>query len=132
MGTQVLSANDSLKGYYGGERIFINPTTKIQYTEGVREIAIKSQSFWFLDIIASYQKELRNEGFQVWKLEREYSYSLVNNMKVVGLRKSCFNIVCEDGNDKVLVKQHLIFSDFPFDEYTVWYIDGVLILPVEY
>ena len=31
MGTQVLSANDSLKGYHGGEKIFINPTTKIQY-----------------------------------------------------------------------------------------------------
>lgn len=132
MSTQVKNANDSLIGYHGGDQIFINRSTKIQYTEGVREIAIKSESYWFLDIIASYQNKLKNEAFQVWKLEREYSYTLINDTKVVGDRKNCFNVVCEDGNNRVLIEQHLLFSDFPFDEYTVWSIEGIILLPVEY
>lgn len=132
MNTQVLSANDSLKGYHGGEQFFIHPVTKMKYTEGIREIAKKYNSYWFLDIIGSYQEQLKNENFQSWKLEREYSYSVIENVKVVGQRKDSFNVVCDDGNDKVLIKQSIHFSDFPFDEYTVWCIEGVIILPVEY
>jgi hypothetical protein len=132
MNTQVLSANDSLKNYYGGEHLFNYPCNKIQYTEGISEIAKKTQSFWFLDIIASYQNKLHNEEFQVWKLEREYSYSVVDGVRVVGKRKDCFNVVCEDGNDNELIRQHIPFSDFPFDCYTVWCANGILYLPVEH
>jgi hypothetical protein len=132
MSTEVKNANDSLKGYHGGEQIFVSPVTKMKYTEGIREIAEKYNSYWFLDIIASYQEKLKNEEFQTWKLEREYSYSVVDDVRVVGQRKDSFNVVCDDGNDKVLIKQKIPFSDFPFDEYTVWCIEGVLILPIEY
>lgn len=132
MNTQVQKANDSLHGYCGGEQLFVNGVTKLQYTEGVKAIAINTESYWFLDIIASYQKKLREEGFQVWKLEREYSFTTVNEQKFVDERKDSFNVVCEDGNERVLIKQHIEFSDFTFDEYVVWCVDGVVLLPVEY
>lgn len=132
MSTQVRVANESLNGYFGGEQIYVNPSTNLKYTEGVRAIANNAESYWFLDIIASYQNKLKKEGFQVWKLEREYLYTIVNDVRFVTQRKNCFNVVCEDGNDNVLIKQYIPFSDFPFDIYTVWYIDDLVLLPVEY
>ncbi|WP_026715221.1 DUF6876 family protein [Flavobacterium daejeonense] len=132
MSAQVQNANDSLQGYCGGEQLFVNPVTKLKYTEGVKEIAKNTESYWFLDIIASYQKKLMEEGFQVWKLEREYSFTTVNDQKFIDERKDSFNVICEDGNNRILIKQHIEFSDFTFDEYTVWCVDGVVLLPVEY
>ena len=132
MNTQVMSANDILQDYTGGEQIYVNPSTKLKYTEGVRDITKKTESYWFLDLIASYQYMLKNAGFQVWKLEREYSFTVVDGVRVVGKRKDSFNVVCEDGNDNVLIKQHIHFSEFPFDNYIVWCIEGVVLLPVEY
>ncbi|OXA65258.1 hypothetical protein B0A67_24640 [Flavobacterium aquidurense] len=132
MSTKIQSANDSLKGYHGGEQLFFSPVTKINYTEGVREIAKKTESYWFLDIIASYQSKLKNEHFQVWKLERELAYTMVNGFKNIVQRKDCFNVICEDGNDNVLISQKIPFSDFCFDVYTLWYVNKVLLLPVEY
>lgn len=132
MSTQVMSANDILQGYTGGDQIYVNPSTKLKYTEGVRDITQKTESYWFLDLIASYQDKLKNAGFQVWKLEREYSFTVVDGVRVVGQRKDSFNVVCEDGNDNVLIKQHIHFSEFTFDNYIVWCIEGVVLLPVEY
>jgi hypothetical protein len=132
MSTKIQSANDSLIGYHGGDRLYFNPVTKIKYTEGVKELAAKTESYWFLDLIASYQYKMKNEDFQVWKLERELSYTLVNGIKNVIQRKNCFNVVCEDGNGRVLIQQEIPFSDFEFDTYTLWYINQVLLLPVEY
>ncbi len=132
MSTQVKNANDSMTGYRGGELSFINPLTKLKYTEGIKIVAEKTESYWFLDLIASYQNKLKNEGFQVWKLEREYSFTMVGDVRFVGQRKDSFNVVCEDGNDNVLIKQHIHFSEFPFDNYIVWCIEGVVLLPVEY
>lgn len=131
-GTQVLSANDSLKNYMGGEKFCRYGQTKIIYTMGVQEITEKSQSNWFLDIIYSYQSALRKEEFQVWKLEREYSFTTENGIKTVLARKDVFNVVCEDGNDNVLIKQRIEFSDFPFDEFTVWFQNETIYLPCEH
>lgn len=126
------NANNSLPGYFGGEIQYKNPVTKLLYTEGIRSIAQNSNSYWFLDIIASYQLTLGKEYFQVWKLEREYSYTKTDGAKSVLHRKDCFNVTCDDGNGKILVQQHIPFSDFEFDTYTVWCVDGVALLPIEY
>lgn len=126
------NANNSLPGYFGGETQYKNPVTKLLYTEGIKQIAQNSNSYWFLDIIASYQLTLGKENFQVWKLEREYSYTEEDGTKIINQRKNCFNVTCDDGNGNILQEQHIPFSDFEFDVYTVWCIDGMVILPVEY
>lgn len=132
MSTQVMSANENFNYCHGSEQIFINSFTQLKYTEGVREIAVKTESFWFLDLIASYQPELKNEPFQVWKLQREFAYQVVDGVKKVIQRKDVFNVVCEDGNDFILKKQRVEFSDFPFDIYVVWRVNGICLLPGEY
>lgn len=132
MNTQVKSANENFREFNGSEQLFKNPSTNLNYTEGVREISKSTESYWFLDIIASYQAKLKDESFQVWKLVREYTFSVVNDEKFVSERKDSFNVICEDGNDRILLKQHIHFSDFEFDEYIVWFVDGVALLPSEY
>lgn len=132
MNTQLKSANVSFAEFHGSEQLFINPSTKLNYTEGVRAVTQSTESYWFLDLIASYQPKLKDEYFQVWKLEREYSFSIVDGVKFVGQRKDCFNVVCDDGNNEILIKQHISFSDFKYDEYTVWCVDGVVLLASEY
>jgi hypothetical protein len=128
--SNITSANDFFCSF--GEQRFYNEVTNLHYTECVREIALYTESFWFLDIIASYQKKLVKQTFQVWKLEREFSYTEVNDVKIIQQRKDCFNVICEDGNSNVLLKQKIPFSDFAYDLYTVWHINSLVLLPSEY
>lgn len=89
-------------------------------TEGVLAVAQETKSFWFLDIISSHQiyKSVRNTPHQVWKLIR--------------IKDDKFKAICEDGNNNVVTSQDITFSDFKYDEYVVWLIGGVIMLPSEY
>lgn len=132
MSNLLLSANETLKGYHGGEIFFRHQLGKFIYSEGVQEIAKKHGVYWLLDIIASYQPKLKNEDFQVWKLQRDCKILTVNDIKTVTERTDSFLVVCEDGNDNILIKQEIEFSDFPFDTYTLWFQNETLYLPVEH
>lgn len=132
MSTTVLSGNESLKEYLGNDVIYKLGSSKLCYTEGVRTIAIDYESYWFLDVINSYQSNLKDEDFQVWKIEREYSFVMIENIKVVVQRKDKFKVTCDDGNGTVLLTQIIPFSDFYFDEYTVWLANNIIYLPSEH
>lgn len=145
MSTQVLNANETLQGFNGANQTFRNPMYNFVYTDGVRDFTKANNLFWFLTLIASHQNSVcwikngdlhvktvlnqQQQPFQVWKLERE----LVKNGKgEVVERKDSFLVSCSDGNGFVLKTQHVEFSDFPFDLYTVWLQEKVLLLPEEY
>jgi hypothetical protein len=132
MNKNVANANSLFLESNGTDQIFSNPLYNFNYTERIRDFAISSDSYWIMDIIASYQKSLMRQPFQVWKLEREYSYTIIDNIKVVIQRKAVFNIICHDGNNNILATQNIPLSDFEYDEYTVWLVDGLLLLPSEY
>jgi hypothetical protein len=96
-------------------------TGRILYTIGVQTVAEKCGAYWFLDIVASYQihDHVRNEPFQVWRLDRQ-----------TGRR---FVVTMTDGNTKSpLVRQEIEYSDFPDDTLELWCSDGVLLTPDEY
>lgn len=131
MSTEFLSANESLIGYNGTETIYKRDLMKLHYTIGVKTIAQDYHSYWFLDIIESYQKKLKNEDFQVWKLERDLVFLVVDGIKKVTERKDSFIVVCEDGNENILIQQKIPFSDFPFDFYNVWIQNNIIYLPSE-
>ena len=91
---------------------------KITYTEGVQYLAEKAGAYWLIDKVATLQlkKKIRAEEFQVWKL------------KVAGSKAS---LVCEDGNDNVVYREKIEFTDFPLDEITLWFENNVIMLPSE-
>ena len=92
---------------------------KIHLTEGADYIRNSCDSYWLFDIILSYQndKRLLNQHFQVWRLSK------FNDSGVV---------VCEDGNDNLLLKQVIEFTDFPLNSITFWLVQDVCMLPTEY
>lgn len=113
------NANDLLSGYIGGgdQYRYILGT---RLTEGAKAAADQFQCFWFLDVIASYQgsQNVRGEEFQVWKLKRTEGDKFI--------------VTCDDGNDNIIASQKIPFSDFPYDDLTIWLVHGVMMLPSEY
>jgi len=89
-----------------------------KFTDGVKYLAEKGGAFWFLDIISSYQIELKNVDFQIWGLK-------INKNK-------SGTITCTDLNEKRLIKQKIEYTDFPLDTIKLYLINGVLILTSEY
>ncbi len=112
------NANNEFSQYTGSDT-WHNYQFGMLLTDGALAFADKLGAFWFLDVIGSYQSGLRNQPFQVWKLQKN---KIGNGAKVT----------CEDGNNKVLRSQRIPFTDFPYDEGTIWFSEGVSLLPSEY
>lgn len=74
-------------------------------TDGVLTMANTFSCYWYIDIIASYQRQLKAEPFQVWTLTRTDDTAVVK---------------CTDGNDNVLVSQHIPYTDFKPTTATIW------------
>jgi hypothetical protein len=87
-------------------------------TDGAKALADNFQCYWFLDIIASYQAQLNNQPFQVWTMKKFEDGSAI--------------VKCTDGNDRVLQRQEIPFTDFKADECTLWVEGNVILLPSEH
>jgi len=95
--------------------------SKFVYTDGVRFLAQNAGggAYWLLEFIFSNQtnSKIQAEGFQVWKLSVEDSNA---TLKV------------EDGNDNEVISYKIGYTDFPLNDFTLWMINGALLLPSEY
>lgn len=114
-----------LDGFTGTENYYQHDFG-MKYTDGVKYLAEKAGAFWLIDLIASWQpkvlKEIKSRGernFQAWILSKTEK----------GFRARCTN-----GNDVYILHQDFEFSTFPADllPFTLWAIDGVMLLPSEY
>ena len=106
--------------------------TGIKYTDGIKYLADKTNCYWFIDIIASYQESYLNDAFgkvkdchfQIWKL------------KVIGKSESkqidALVTMREDTDEEPRVSQSVLYTDFPLDEIEVYCIDGIILLKSEY
>ena len=92
---------------------------KLLLTDGCHFVREQCEAYWLFDLIISHQlsPKVRNEPFQVWTLQH------LNNR---------WFITCHDGNNILLAKQHIEFSDFPLEHFVVWIEDGVALLPSEH
>ena len=110
------NANDQFREYNCSDTYY-KYNGFLVITEGVKALADRFQCFWFLDIVASYQPQLKNEEFQVWKLEKNGNSAVVT---------------CTNGNDRVLKTQKIGYTDFEADEATIWVEFGTALLPSEH
>jgi hypothetical protein len=99
---------------------------RVTYTDGVRHVAEAGGAYWLLDEIAliqPYEAKVQAEPFQVWTLK-------------VDAGSSRAELTCEDGGkggaSKVVYRKAIAFTDFPLPEITLWFTDGVILLPCEY
>ncbi|MDQ3111770.1 MAG: hypothetical protein M3R17_17920 [Bacteroidota bacterium] len=111
-----------LKNFHGTEQYHKHSLANgfiIVLTDGASYLREEAPCYWLFDFIAAYQthKDLRGQRFQVWKLEK---------------KNSSWEFSCEDGNENQLYSRKIEFSDFPLDAVTIWFVDGVAMLPSEY
>ena len=88
------------------------------FTDGIKALADNYEAYWLLDIVVSYQPELKGEEFQVWKLMKYDDGSAL--------------VECTNGNGKKLKAQVVPYTDFKADEATVWVEGNVILLPSEH
>jgi hypothetical protein len=118
----------TLAQFIGSESFYkFSPLFRALLTDGAQYVAETAGAFWLMDIIGSYQNQLRGEDMQVWKL--------IPNKTTSGAK-----VVCENGNKIEILSQRIPFTDFPFingEEFVLWAcrneFGGVTImLPSEY
>ena len=91
----------------------------VKFTDCVYFLAENAGAFWLIDLIGSYQHELRDIPFQLWELR-------VNDDKTAAIECR------EDTGMTTLVRQEIPYTDFPLEEIQLYCIDGILLLPSEY
>lgn len=92
---------------------------EILLTEGAMHLAEHGgrnfgTAFWFIDVIASYQgeKKLVRQPFQVWKF--------IADPPGEDGTWNAGKVVCENGNEKVIVEQEIPYTDFLLENITLY------------
>lgn len=114
------NANEHFGSSNGSENFYQNKFSPIIYTDGVKDMAESCGAYWLIDVVISHQltKSIRMESFQVWELKR--------------MKGKAFLINPTNGNKKQITRQQIHFSDFPYDQATLWLVNGCLMFPNEY
>lgn len=114
------NANHHFGSGNGTENLYCHPLSAFVYTDGVKELVEQCKAYWLIDLVISYQtdKRIHAESFQVWELKR--------------CKGDAFVVIATDGNKNVIARQQISFSDFPYDEVTIWLVDETILLPNEY
>ena len=111
-----------LRQFTGSENWYRHPINRaVLFTDGAKYVADQGGAHWLLDAIAiahRYEKCVAAEPFQVWMLR-------VHSDRTATL-------VCSDGNDNIVYRQHVKFTDFPLDEITLYSANNVIYLPSEH
>jgi hypothetical protein len=91
----------------------------VTYTDGVKYLAETANAYWLIDKVATNQLEakIRREEFQCWKLKVKDNTAI---------------LTCDDGNDNIVHREEITYTDFPLDEVALWVSHNVILLPSEY
>lgn len=110
---------NNLAQFHGTEQWYRIPLSDIIYTDGVKYLVDTAECWWLVTNIASQQhrQELKDTPFQVWKLKKDGNSAM---------------LICEDGNDNIVFKTFIMYTDFPLDTIKLFLTDNVLMLPSEY
>ena len=113
--TKTLTAKNLLQ-FSGSENWYRHSLNrKVLYTDGAQYLAEQGGAYWLLDSIAIAQahvKAVKAEEFQVWTLK-------VNS-------DSTALLTCDDGNNRIVYKQSIPFTDFPLPEVKLYFCNNVI------
>jgi hypothetical protein len=117
MGEDLSDLELELKQFCGTENYYRH-WLGFNYTDGVKYLAEKAGAYWLLDVVGSYQPQLRNKEFQIWRLDVQ------NNKGIVTMR--------EDDGLPNIIRQEIPYTDFPLHKFEMYFVDNVLLLKGEY
>ena len=110
-----------LYNFTGTEHYYKHPLfPRYKFTDGVAYLVESGMCLWLLTMILSLSPtvEKKVKGFAQWKFK-------VNPDKT-GI------LTCENGNEKIVLREEINYTDFPLQEITLWMEGDVLILPSEH
>ena len=111
-----------LSQFTGSEVFYRHPLgSGCVYTEGVQYLAEEAGAYWLIDAILCPQAwidVLRAAEFQVWTLHVRENHSAT--------------LTCSDGDDTLLWKHEIDWTDFPLATVTLWFANQTLYLPSEH
>lgn len=110
----------ALANFTGTTQWYRNPLfPAYTYTDGVKFLAEQAGAYWLIDYVFSNQllPEIQGQVFQVWKI---YTANDQATVKV------------DDGNGNILKEFKIPYTDFPLEEFTLYFTDNVLLLVREY
>ena len=114
----------NLKQFTGTEHHYLHQLSGFKYTDGVQYLAEKAEAYWLIDKILltmKHEAKLQLQDYQEftsWRL-------LVNEDRTATL-------TAEDGNNHKIYSEKIDYTDFPLKEISLWFENGVLILPSEH
>lgn len=109
-----------LSGFHSTEQ-YHKVYPNLMLTDGVHWLFHETCSYWIADMVYSYQSLpiVAKELFQVYDFK-------------VNLEKSTAVMICTDGNENILKKKYIEYTDFPLESIRLYYQNNVLLLPSEY
>lgn len=92
----------------------------VLYTDGVKYLADTCGCYWLIDVIVSWQSHahIREQEFQVFTLKINDNHSAT--------------VTIEDGNNNIIQRQEIAFTDFPLEGIEIYYSNKVMYLPSEH
>ncbi len=97
---------ETLKQFTGSEQ-FARLTRTVVLTEGSRYLAEAAECFWLFDLYASHLSSV------------DYNKDWFTCLKLTRTHRSA-SVSIEDGNDRVLAKQNIEYTDFPLPAITLY------------
>ena len=123
------SISSQLAQFTGSENQYRHAFMRsFRYTDGIIALAELSKAYWLIDLTASHQvkAKVRREPFQLWSIRKLPAGS--KNAAVAECRT--------DSNGRLLCRQFIPYTDFPFGDLGTtyeWYVcDHVMLLKSEY
>lgn len=105
-----------------GSENYYRVMPRLSITDGIRYLADKTNSYWLVTAIYSH---LVTQSI--------HSEFVVAKLTVSG---EIADLVLDDGNDQVISRQRIDYTDFPLDEISIYCCyqqqDWILLLPSEY
>lgn len=108
-----------LKQFYGTE--YYHKYQWLNLTDGVKFLCDNANCYWLIDILLSIPSILTAESFCVLVLNR------VGDNARLRIHDGD-----RGGGEKVFYRQTIPWTDFPFDTFTLFIQQGVVMLPSEY
>ena len=111
---------------FSGTELYYRITPDTVMTEGAKFVADNGEAYWLMTAIASYLPQLtKTESF------------IVANLTVTNTGNSRTALLkLDDGNDNILIEQHIAYTDFALDEMKLYACHTgnmwVIMLPREY
>ena len=105
--------------FTGTTKYYRSTFGRLLLTEGIHYMRERLNCYWLIDIVESYQPQLKDKRFQLWSIQVNKDKSALVEMR-------------EDSGLEPLVKQALQYTDFKLKQYEFFCIDRVVLLKSEY